>query len=489
MCEHGISFLIFILITTKVPFITSSCSGEGQQCQLPFLYSGELHYECTTRAPGSGQDLSGRCPVRLLDSDTREASEQPSDWVLCGESCSLQNYTGNTEIETTFRSLALEFPRLVTIVEVGTSALGQNIVGIRISKGVGQERELLKPMVRYSGNMHGNEPVGRELLMHLASYLLRGYGVIDAVTDLVDNTDITLIPTINPDGIDRSIEGSCYGGDYKTGRFNEGNVDLNRDFPTWRDVNSTTSNIYFGRQPETQAMMDLILSEPWVLSANLHDGAVVASYPYDDYRGGQGQYGIHRTPDHRFFKHLATTYAVNHQTMLEQSVCPAWQIENGITNGADWYPIDGGMQDFNYLFSNDMEITLELSCCKYPKRHVLNREWERNKESLLEYLRQVHRGAKGIVRDTAGVGVAGADIVVQEINGPSAKNVTSSARGEFWKLLLPGQYRMTAYRDLCSTRGVILYSRTVEMTLQEDRVMVVLDLLLDRVGQCQKTPR
>ena len=34
---------------------------------------------------------------------------------------------------------------------------------------------------------------------------------IDAVTDLVDNTDITLIPTINPDGFDRSIEGSCYG--------------------------------------------------------------------------------------------------------------------------------------------------------------------------------------------------------------------------------------------------------------------------------------
>ena len=54
---------------------------------------------------------------------------------------------GNTEIETTFRSLVLEFPRLVTIVEVGRSALGQNIVGIRISKGVGQEREMLKPMV------------------------------------------------------------------------------------------------------------------------------------------------------------------------------------------------------------------------------------------------------------------------------------------------------------------------------------------------------
>ena len=50
----------------------------------------------------------------------------------------------------------------------------------------------------------------------------------------MDKTDITIIPTINPDGFDRGTEGACSGADYKTGRFNEGNRDLNRDFPTVR---------------------------------------------------------------------------------------------------------------------------------------------------------------------------------------------------------------------------------------------------------------
>ena len=57
---------------------------------------------------------------------------------------------------------------------------------------------------------------------------------VDTITELVDRTDITIIPTINPDGFDRGTEGACSGADYKTGRFNEGNRDLNRDFPTVR---------------------------------------------------------------------------------------------------------------------------------------------------------------------------------------------------------------------------------------------------------------
>ena len=40
-----------------------------------------------------------------------------------------------------------------------------------------------------------------------------------------------------------------------------------------------------GRQPETLALMDWAV-QPFVLSANLHDGAVVVTYPYDSFKDG-----------------------------------------------------------------------------------------------------------------------------------------------------------------------------------------------------------
>lgn len=100
--------------------------------------------------------------------------------------------------------------------------------------------------------------------------------------NLLQNTDIHLMPSMNPDGFEAAVEGICYPNPSQTGRENAHRVDLNRNFPDQFDGTKTDdAELIKNRQPETLNVMKWIVDNPFVLSANLHGGSVVASYPYD----------------------------------------------------------------------------------------------------------------------------------------------------------------------------------------------------------------
>ena len=155
------------------------------------------------------------------------------------------------------------------------------------------------------------------------------------------------------------------------------------------------------------------------------------------------------------------------------------------------YPVIGGMQDFNYIFSNAMELTIEISCCKFPRRERLLKEWENNIDSLLSYVEQAHLGIKGMVRKIEGLQqeeaimkpVLNAHILVKPIKsctnfnkqGQHPKNVIDDSvvltnkDGLYWKLLLPGHYWVQAIHEekLSNGQNAFSVSNNTCITIQD----------------------
>ena len=64
--------------------------------------------------------------------------------------------------------LAKAFSDIAVKYVIGKSVAGRDIVALKITEDAAKERKLLKPQVKLTGNIHGDEVVGRELLLGLA---------------------------------------------------------------------------------------------------------------------------------------------------------------------------------------------------------------------------------------------------------------------------------------------------------------------------------
>ena len=115
------------------------------------------------------------------------------------------------------------------------------------------------------------------------------------------------------------------------------------------------------------------------------------------------------------------------------------RFPQGIINGAYWYVLYGGMQDFNYLSSNCFEITVELGCYKYPYVDELPKYWNENRVAIFNFILEAHKGVRGFVFDSSGNPINQALIGVQGID----HYVKSALDGDYWRLLLPGNYTIT----------------------------------------------
>jgi hypothetical protein len=61
-----------------------------------------------------------------------------------------------------------------------------------------QSYSIGEPEIKFMGNMHGDEVVGRELLLQLIVYLCDNYGKSQLITNLIESVRLHIVPTMNP---------------------------------------------------------------------------------------------------------------------------------------------------------------------------------------------------------------------------------------------------------------------------------------------------
>ncbi len=323
-------------------------------------------------------------------------------------------------------SFADSFPEICLLDTIGYSINNRKILFLKISDN--PKKNEAETEFMYTSTMHGDETIGYIMLLRLIEHILHQYNHNPNITYLVDNMEIWINPLANPDG-------TYFGGDSTVNnakRYNLNNVDLNRNFPDPEDGLHPDGHDW---QPENIAMMNFLKEHHFVLSANLHTGGEVINYPWDTWEK--------RHADDQWFEYISRQYADTVHKYAPADYLT--DLENGVTNGFDWYSISGGRQDYITYFLQGREVTMELGHKKSPPAEDLSKYWEYNYRSLINFMQQGLYGIKGFVKDSITGDPLHARIYIPYYDTDSSMIYSDSATGFYQRLLYQDIYELQIY--------------------------------------------
>lgn len=209
---------------------------------------------------------------------------------------SMGNYYTYQEILNHMDSLASKFPNIVkgkAQIDTFTSIQGRPMYWMKISDNPNVDEN--EPEVLMTSLHHAREPMSVTQLIFFMYYLCENYNTNNEVKYFVDNSEIYLIPIVNPDGYFYNQTTNPGGGGMwrKNRRANAGGtfgVDLNRNyghFWGYDNVGSSptpSSDTYRGTagfsEPETKAVKYLCEHHQFRMALNNHTYGNLVVYPW-----------------------------------------------------------------------------------------------------------------------------------------------------------------------------------------------------------------
>ncbi|MBK6965130.1 MAG: hypothetical protein IPH20_14625 [Bacteroidales bacterium] len=357
--------------------------------------------------PGDGPGVVMRDQIKLLKGTKTTWNFYPT-------------YDAYVALMTDFQAM---YPDLCHIETITTLPSGRKILVAKISDNVTTDEA--EPEFLYTSSMHGDETTGYVLMLQLIEYLLQNYGTNPEATDLVNNMEIYINPLANPDG-------TYYGGNNSVSgarRYNINGVDLNRNYPDPEDGDHPDGEAW---QPETVAFMNFAGQHDFVAAANFHGGVEVVNYPWDTWAT--------RSADDDWWQFVSREYADT--VHLHSPSTYMDYLNNGVTNGYDWYEVAGGRQDYMNYFHHCREVTLEISDVKLLPAAQLPAHWNYNFRSLILYMKQSTYGFHGLITDQVTGNPVEAKVLLTGHDALNTEVYSTLLNGDYYRPVKAGTYTL-----------------------------------------------
>ncbi len=392
-----------------------------------------------------GYDITLQTPPSMLEKHTMWDGSNRTEYVW-------DSYPTYEAYENMMFQFAADHPDKCEIITLGTLPSGRKILIAHINNGTSEG----KPKFLYTSTIHGDETTGWIMMLRLIDYILEN-PTLPECANVLENIDLYIGPNANPDG-------TYYGGNNTVDdakRNNSNDVDLNRNYADPHEGPHPDNEEY---QLETQWFMQFAQEVPFVMAANYHGGSEVVNYPWDN------SYDLHA--DDAWWKVVCHEYAdLCHTHSTDYMVLYDPDSEDGIINGALWYMIGGGRQDYMNGYAQCREVTIECSNSKLPNGNQLPTFWTYNKEGIFAYMNQCLYGIHGTVTDRATGQPLDATITIEGHDDEYSFVQSHLPAGDYHRPIKGGTYQMTFTKN-----GYYPQTHTVTVA---DGETIVLDVQLE----------
>ena len=290
------------------------------------------------------------------------ASSSPAPQLVEPEAVNY-SYRDYTQIKDDLLGIEGQHSDISKVYDIGDSyekvvgSADRDILAIKISDNVQVDED--EPEVLVVGLHHAREWSTSELVLELADNLTDEYGNDTRISWLVDNREIWIVPVVNPDGLDYSLAHDQW---WRKNRHvnpdGSYGVDLNRNYAgsmngdpagDWGGAGAShvpSDEVYCGpapfSEPETQAIMNLVLSHDFEIAIDFHSYSQLVLWPWG--------YAGNVTPDDADLVRIGNSFAALNGYTAEQSI----GLYPTTGDSIDW--LYGGMDIYAFCFEVGLEF-------------------------------------------------------------------------------------------------------------------------------------